>query len=184
MLTINFTPHPTLTTERLILREMVLEDKHVMFSMRSDPETMRYVPRPLAKTVEDAEALINVIRNNVVTNEGINFAITLKGSGEMVGAIGYFNISKENHRAELGYILHKDHQGKGLMQEAIKAVIDFAFNDMKLHAIEAIINPDNAASIQVVERNGFTRDAFFKDYIMHNDAYVDAYVYTLLTPHR
>lgn len=183
MLTINFHPHPTLTTERLVLREMMLDDKHAMFAIRSNPEMMRYVPRPLAKTVDDAVALIETIRKAIQETTGINFAITLKETGELIGAIGYFNISKENHRAELGYILHTDYQGKGLMQEAVKAVIKFAFNDIKLHAIEAVINPENTASIQVVERNGFTRDAFFKDYIMHNDEYIDAYIYTLINPH-
>ena len=63
-------------------------------------------------------------------------------------------MKKESYRAELGYALHPDYHGKGIMQETMKEVLDYGFKIMKLHSVEANVNPENAASIKLLERNG------------------------------
>jgi len=76
----------------------------------------------------------------------------------MLGSICYWNIIPETDTAEIGYEMHPDYYGKGIMYEAMQAVIQYAFNIMKLHAIVAFPVKDNIKSIQLLERNGFTRD--------------------------
>jgi ribosomal-protein-alanine N-acetyltransferase len=61
------------------------------------------------------------------------------------------------------YVLHPLFQGRGLMQEAMIIVIDYGFRAMHLHSIEANVNPDNAASIKLLERNNFVREAYHKE---------------------
>jgi ribosomal-protein-alanine N-acetyltransferase len=179
MLEVNFLPFPTLETERLVLRKVTNEDVHDLFEMRADPIVMQHIDRPLAKTLDDAQKLIDIIKELLEKNDGITWAITLKGNNKMIGTFGFWRILKEHYRTEIGYLLHKDYWGKGLMQEAMDKGIDYAFNTLKVHTIEANINPTNAASIKLAERKGFVREAYFKDIYYSNGKFIDTTIYTL-----
>jgi ribosomal-protein-alanine N-acetyltransferase len=105
MLTINFYPFPNLETERLFLRRVSSTDVEEMFALRSNPETMQYVPRPLATSKEDVLVHIAMIDEKIESNIGINWAITMKGNPKLIGIIGHYKISPENQRTEIGYML-------------------------------------------------------------------------------
>ncbi|MBN9481757.1 MAG: alanine acetyltransferase [Bacteroidetes bacterium 43-93] len=180
MLTFTFDPFPIITTERLVLRDVRHSDRDDLFLIRSDEETMKYIPRPIAKTPEDITPVIQMVQDFVTANERINWAITEKGSDKLIGMIGYVRVLPDSHRAEIGYVLNKAYHRTGIMMEALKAVMDYGFEGMKLHSVEAVINPENTASCRLVEKYGFTKDAYFRDYINHNDRFVDAVVYSFL----
>lgn len=182
MLVVNFTPFPVLSTERLLLRRILFTDAADLFILRADENIMRFIPRPLAKSVEDVNNLIQSIDEGTAKNELINWAITLKEENKLIGTIGFVRTTLQHHRAEVGYLLHNDYQGKGIMQEALTAVIDFGFKQMKLHSIEAIIDPDNIASAKLLERNHFIKEAHFKENSYYNGKFLDAIHYSLLTP--
>ena len=145
-----------------------------MFAMRSDPRVMEHVDRPLAKTIEDASALIVLINTMVAANDALQWAITLKGYDEFIGLIGFWRIVKEHHYGELGYMLAHEHWGKGYISEAIGALFPFGFNTLGLHRIEAITRPENVASIRALEKNGFVREAYFKENIFWNGTFHDS----------
>jgi [ribosomal protein S5]-alanine N-acetyltransferase len=77
-------------------------------------------------------------------NEWINWAITLKSTNKLIGLICFWNISKEHSKAEIGYELMANYQGKGIMQEALTTVVEHGFANMKLHLIEAFPNQNNS----------------------------------------
>lgn len=89
MLDINFSPFCNLETERLYLRRVVIEDVNEIYALRSDRNLMKYIPRPLAKTKEDALEHIAMIDEKINSNEGINWAITLKDNTKLIGIIGH-----------------------------------------------------------------------------------------------
>lgn len=178
MLNINFNPFPVLETERLVLRNLDDADKQDLFEIRSNATTMQYIPRPLAKTVSDAAAVIEIITSFTAKNERINWAITEKGVNKLIGVIGYVNIKPESFRAEVGYVLNDKYTQKGISYEALKAVLDYGFSKMNLHSVEAIIRPENIASIKLIEKAGFIREAYFKDYVFHNGKFWDELVYS------
>lgn len=180
MLEINFHPFPVLETERLILRRIVAGDAPQILKLRSDPGTMKYIPRPLAKTLEDAMEHFRQIEEKIEANVGINWAISLKNSPEFIGIIGHFRIKPEHYRAEIGYMLLPEFHGKGIMPEAISMVIAYGFEDMKLHSIEAIIDPENKASAAVLEKNGFVREAHLKENEFYDGKFLDTVIYSLL----
>ena len=182
MLIVNFNPFPILYTERLILRRILHSDVDDLFLLRADKEIMRYIPRPLATSNEDIIKLIQIIDEGTDNNERINWAITLKNENKLIGTIGYVRMNKEDYRAEVGYLLHAEYQGKGIMQEALASVIDFGFYDMKLHSIEAVIDPDNIASAKLLERNNFVKEAHFKENFFYEGKFLDSIHYGLLTP--
>ncbi|HLF51788.1 GNAT family protein [Flavobacterium sp.] len=180
MLTINFTPFPNLETERLLLRRVDNNDVNEIFTLRSNVETMKYIPRPLVKSIEDALEHIAMIDSKIEANEGINWAITLKGNPKLIGIIGHYRIKPEHFRAEIGYMLLPEFQGKGIISEAIKKAVDYGFNVMGLHSIEAIIDPENTASAIVLEKNNFVKEAHLKENEFYEGRFLDTVIYSLL----
>jgi len=181
MLPVNFTPFPVLETENLILRRPTLGDVDECFKYRSDAELMKFIPHRLAGNREDVVLAIQEMNRLIDANEGINWAITRKGEDLLLGMVGYVRMYKEHHRAEIGYLLHTPSHGKGIIQEALKAAVDYGFQEMKLHSIEAIVNTMNIPSKKLLERAGFSSCAFFKDYLHHKGSYMDVNVFTLLS---
>ncbi|MFV5689798.1 GNAT family N-acetyltransferase [Flavobacterium sp. ZT3R25] len=180
MLTINFNPFPNLETERLLLRRVDASDVNEIFNLRSNPETMKYIPRPLVKTTEDALEHIAMIDAKIENNEGINWAITLKENPKLIGIIGHYRIKPENHRAEIGYILLPEFNGQGIMAEAVKEAVRYGFEVMQLHSIEALIDPENFGSEKVLQKSGFIKEAHLKENEFYDGRFLDTVIYSIL----
>jgi ribosomal-protein-alanine N-acetyltransferase len=180
MLEINFHPFQNIETKRLVLRRIDENDVDEVLALRGNPEIMKYIPRPLAKTIEDALAHIRMIEEKIENNTGINWGITIKGSPKIIGIIGHYRIQPENHRAEIGYMSLPEFNGKGYITEAIKAVVEYGFEQMNLHSIEAIIDPQNIASEKVLQKNGFVKEAHILENELWEGIYWDTVIYSLL----
>ena len=162
MLEFNFTPFPILETERLLLRRVDNKDVNEVFSMRSNAETMKYIPRPLVNNNEEALAHIALLDSGLEKNEAINWAITFKGENKLLGIIGFYRTKFEDYRSEIGYMLLSENHGKGIASEAVERALDYGFNKMNLHSIEAIIDPGNKESERVLLKNGFVKEGHIK----------------------
>ncbi|MES2617133.1 MAG: GNAT family N-acetyltransferase [Bacteroidota bacterium] len=180
MLSFVFNPFPVIQTERLVLRKISHSDTESLFAMRSDPSTMRFIPRPVARHHDDVTELIQRILSELNENRSINWAITLKEDNILIGTIGYVRMSPENHRGEVGYMLSQHHYGKGIMNEALTAVIDYGFNKLNLHSIEGVVSPENMASSNVLKKCGFIREAYYKEKEYVNGKFEDIEVYSLI----
>lgn len=177
MLTLDLNSLPTLTTSRLVLREIRMSDAPALFAMRSDPEVMHFVHRPRAVTIDDAIAFIQRVQEGQRTNTGAQWAITLLGDDRCIGVVGTWRIDLEHHRGELGYTLAREHWGQGIMSEAIAAVMEHAFRVFKLHSVEAWTEAGNVGSVRALEKNGFMREAYFKENVRWNGTFRDTVVY-------
>lgn len=155
MLQLNFSPFPVIKTSRLVLRKLKREDENEVYELRTDEEVNRYLGREKAKSIEDARTFISKILENVSTNQAILWAITLKDDDRLIGSLVYYNISPKDSRAELGYELSPAFQGKGIMKEAVEAVIQTGFNQFGFESIEAWPTKDNIRSIQLLEKLNF-----------------------------
>jgi len=182
MLDINFVPFPLLTTERLTLRRITNADADDLFFLRSDDLVMKYIDRPRPKSMEDIMQLIEKINKMIDANEGVAWAIALKNEARLIGHISFHVLMKEHHRAEIGYMLHPGHHGEGIMPEAVAAVLDYGFKTMGLHSVEAHVNPGNAASIKLLGRCNFTRDAYFKENYFWEGKFLDTLIFSKLAP--
>lgn len=180
MITINFSPFQNLETERLLLRRVDNADLKEVIALRSNPETMKYIPRPLVKTDQEGLDHITMINDKIEANEGINWAITIKDNPQLIGIIGHYRIKPEHHRAEIGYMILPEFNGKGIVTEAVKAVVKYGFEEIKLHSIEAVIDPDNIASAKVLEKNGFIKEAHLKENEFFEGRFLDSVIYSLL----
>ena len=155
MLALSFTPFPVLETERLILRQITFADRQEIFTMRNDADITRYTGGPKAHTMDDVTAFIAMITQNVNNNEAILWGIALKGAQKIAGTICFWNIDKENDKAELGYVLMPAYGRKGIMQEALQAVIAYGFETMRLKTVEACTHENNNRSKRLLERSNF-----------------------------
>ncbi len=182
MLAPNFTPFPTLTTDRLVLRKITMEDAPELFIQRTDERIMKYIERPRPASIDDTYAFINLIAEREKNNDLVTWGITLKNDTKLIGTVCFLNIQKENYRSELGYALHPDHWGKGIMNEVLEAVINYGFKEMILHSIEANINPANIGSQKLLEKQGFVREAYFKENFFWQGKFLDGAIYSLLAP--
>ncbi|MCC9043322.1 GNAT family N-acetyltransferase [Myroides sp. M-43] len=180
MLDINFKIFPVLETGRLVLRKADLNDANEMYAMRSDAKVMQYIPRPLSTDVSEAVDYINSLEERMVAKECINWAITLKENGEMIGTIGFYRMKLEHYRAEAGYMLLPTYHGKGYVAEALNRIVKFGFSEMGLHSIEALIDPDNIGSMKVLEKCGFVKEAHFKENEFYDGKFLDTLVYSRL----
>jgi ribosomal-protein-alanine N-acetyltransferase len=180
MLTINFHPFLNLETERLFLRKLDNNDVNEILELRGNPETMKYIPRPLAKNLDDALEHIKMINDAIEKNTGINWAVTIKGSNKLIGLIGHYRIQPENHRSEIGYMILPEYQGKGYVTESVKAILEYGFNQMNLHSIEAVIDPENFASEKVLQKLGFVKEAHLVENELWDGKYWDTVIYSLL----
>lgn len=181
MLEPNFSPFPDIITSRLQLGPVKYTHASELLQLRSSEAVMQYIDKERTKTLEEAEALIKRINDDIINNDGITWCISQKEDPDkLIGTIGFWRIIKQNYRAEIGYMLHPDFWGRGIMNEAIKAVIDFGFNSINLHSIEAHINPGNAASAGILEKMNFTRDAYFKEDYFFRGKFLDTAIYSLL----
>lgn len=180
MLEINFHPFKNLESKRLLLRRIIETDVDEIFELRSNPETMKFIPRPLAKTKEDALVHFKTIDENIENNKGINWAITLKGNPKLIGIIGHYRIQPENHRCEIGYMILPQYNGQGIVTEAIKLVLEYGFDDLQMHSIEAVIDPENKASERVLQKNGFVKEAHILENELWNGKFWDTVIYSIL----
>ena len=178
-----FTDFKELTSERLNLRQIDKnKDLDAIFQIRSNPEVLKYLDRDPPNGEAEIIDFISRINNGFVAGENVSWGITLKGDDRLIGDFGFWRIIKEHHRAEIGYTLHPDFWGKGIMDEVMKAALPFAFDVMNLHSIEANINPNNKRSKGLLLKNGFVKEAYFRENFYENGVFLDSEIYSLIKP--
>ncbi len=158
----SFKPFPRLTSERLVLRPLVIGDADEILFLRSDDLVNRYLDRLKSTSIEEARNFIRKIEKGIASDEWIYWAITLKNEKKLIGTICLFNISKENNSAEIGFELHPDYHGKGIMQEAFSVILAYGFERLNLDGIAAFAHADNEKSITLLKRNNFVQDTNLK----------------------
>ncbi len=164
---------PILATERLVLRAPRRSDAGKLLEAWSDEETMRYFGTlPLTRRAEALEE-IYAFREQVVAGEGIRWILTERGRDEYIGDVGYFEFASEHARAEVGFLLARPYWKRGLMTEALAAVLEYGFHVKNLHRIEALVDPRNSACRRVLERSGFREEGTLRDYEFERDEFIN-----------
>lgn len=155
MLPFNFTPFPKLDTERLVLRQLTIADAGPIAALRSNAAVNQYLARPKSTSPEEAIQFIDKINLNISNNTALYWVIALKENEVLIGTICLWNFNPEELTAEIGYELLPDFQGKGFMQEALQAVINYGCHTLQLKTITAYTLTENKASIKLLEKNNF-----------------------------
>jgi len=171
---------PTLETERLILRKMVLNDAEAVFAYASNSEVSRYTLWETHRSIEDSRAFLEFATQKYENGGEPDWGIVYRGNGCLVGACGLVNWEAEHARAEVGFVLSREYWGRGLMSEAVRAILRFGFERMNLNRIEARCIAENAASARVMEKAGMVYEGTLRQREYIKGAYRDIKLYAIL----
>ncbi len=173
---------PTITTERLVLRKFSLTDAPDVQRMAGDVDVARNtlnMPHPYTDGI--AEEWINSVGIEYDLSDLIVFAITIKDTGNLIGAIG-LTLKPQFRNAEIGYWIGKEYWNKGYATEASIGVINYAFTNLAIHKIHANHFVGNDASERVMQKAGMHFEGFQMQHIWHWNAYKDLKNYAIFNP--
>lgn len=154
---------PPLETSRLVLRHLLPSDAPDVFAVFSDPRVMRYWDALPMPAVEDAVRYIEEIDDHLRHRTLFQWGAEERATGRVIGTCTLLHVSMPHQRAEIGFALGSAHWGKGLAYEMVTAFLAFAFDDLRLHRLEADVDPRNERSLRLLERLGFRREGFLRE---------------------
>ncbi|WP_338779833.1 GNAT family protein [Metabacillus sp. FJAT-52054] len=132
-------------------------------------------------TLEGQISRMKKFEENREKDSGYSFGIYLHQSKKLIGQIGFFKVERgPAQKAMIGYSLDQDHNGKGYMTEAVQLIVDFGFNELNLHRIEAEVMPHNKGSIRILEKSGFHKEGISKKNVMINGNWEDHQVLAII----
>lgn len=147
---------PSLTTQRLKLREITTTDAPQLLAIHGDAQAMRWFGTDPMTDMTQADKLVEMFAAwRKLPNPGLRWGIALHGGEEMIGTCGLFKWNRGWRCCTLGYELSRHAWGQGYMREALSVALDWGFEHMALNRIEAQVHPDNAASLKSVQALGF-----------------------------
>ncbi|KUJ55059.1 GNAT family N-acetyltransferase [Chryseobacterium aquaticum] len=144
-----------LETERLILKPIDESNVEDILKIRSNKTTNQFVKRIPPKNNYDALDFILTIKKRVQNNETFYFGITYKNQQNLLGTICLYRFSEDRTEAEVGYELLPDYHRKGIMSEALSALLNFGFNELNLQEILAFTNKFNENSKGLLLKHDF-----------------------------
>ncbi|MBD3896885.1 GNAT family N-acetyltransferase [Halomonas sp. ML-15] len=175
---------PVIETERLSLRPLVTDDSERLLEIFSDQEVMRYWNTAPWTTIQDSLDFIDESNESMRRQESLVLGVYLKSTGELAGKCMLFSYDKASKRAEIGFGLGRSCWGKGYINEAGEALIQYGFNSLGLRRIEAEIDPDNRASAKALEKLGFTQEGLLRQRWEINGVVSDSALYGRLVSDR
>jgi ribosomal-protein-alanine N-acetyltransferase len=173
---------PELTTKRLVLRHITLKDAPWYFEHFNTREIVEGQDHPGPRNMKEARAELKLyFSDNFRRRTGIRWGITLKGDDKLIGSAGFYKwIQPGRFQAEMGYDLNPAFWGKGIMTEALSAIIQYGFDQMKLHRIEVLISHHNKRSQRLIRRLGFKREGVLRDHYFVEGRFSDDVIFSLL----
>lgn len=162
---------PELQTKRLHLRQIQGPDKPLIFEGLSHPEVIRYYGVSYT-SLEGVQEQMRWYRNLEKSESGIWWAICKKGESSLIGACGFNEWHQEHRRIELGYWLLPAYWQQGIMSEALSEIMNYAFSELNIHRIEAIVESGNEGSKKLLDRLGFAFEGTHKDCEIKNGAFI------------
>ncbi len=175
-----FTHFPSLTTNRLFLRQIQPKDAEALFETLSDQQVMEFYGHEPHQSLDDTHALMQHIQARYDRREAIRWGITLKGEDTVIGSCSFHHFGPGFHRAETGYELHRAYWRQGIMFEAMSAILTYGFTELELHRVEAIIDSANEQSKGLLLKLGFTYEGNLRQRYFFRDRFEDEHYFGLL----
>ncbi|MBR9689304.1 MAG: GNAT family N-acetyltransferase [Candidatus Altiarchaeota archaeon] len=169
------------STDRIKIRPLKISDADDMYQHIRFREISRWtknIPYPYPRN--GAEKFIQKKQREFASGKSYNFGIILNETDKLIGSIGLGDIKPIEKKTFIGYWLSKDFWGRGIMTEAVNLVLDFGFNQLKLHKISAGIFSVNTGSKRVLEKCGFKREGLLRDERFKRGSWHDEFRYGIL----
>jgi ribosomal-protein-alanine N-acetyltransferase len=171
-----------LEAESICFKALDLKDAEEIHKYASDEEVSRFIGWKLMHTLNETRDYIEVMINREPAGTHLYASIVLKATQAIIGTAMIFNFDKEANHAEIGYVFHKDHWGKGYGTEAVNLMNNFAFEKLCLHKIHANVVDANIGSSRILEKNGFELEGRLKDHYFIEEMYYDCLIWGKIQP--
>lgn len=179
--TMSETPFPLITTPRLRLREIVIDDAEALFAIHGNRTAMQYFGTETMRSPDEARQLVAVFASwRGQASPGCRWGMEEHGSTRLIGSCGLFRWRQDWRSCTTGFELHPDAQGRGLMREALQAVFDWGFANMQLNRIEAQVHIDNHPSRKLLASLGFRQEGLQRQAGFWHERFHDLRQYALL----
>ena len=168
-------------SERLRIRRFKDSDLATFMAYRNDPEVARYQSWD-SSDEQEARTFIREMESAQlgVPGEWFQFAIESKEMGDLIGDCALRVDEHEPYRAEIGFTLAREHQGRGFASEVVSLLLDYTFDTLGLHRVVAIADCRNAPSWALLERVGMRREGHFIENVWFKGGWADEYLYAVL----
>ncbi len=175
-----FSRLPVLETPRLFLRPLRMSDARDLYAYAQDPEVSRHVLWEAHRSLSDSRQFLRAAIRQYRRGLPGSFAITLKDSGRMIGTVGFMWVNTDYWSAEVGYSLSRAYWNRGIMTEALRAVVAFGFDELRLNRIEAQHEVDNPASGRVMAHVGMQPEGVLRQRVRNKGRFADVKLYAIL----
>jgi [ribosomal protein S5]-alanine N-acetyltransferase len=171
---------PSFETQRLFLRPVEAGDQQKVFEGFSHPVVTQYMEITYI-TFEAASEQMEWYRKNRETGSGYAWVVGDKSDpASFLGVLSIYHVNHKHRRCELGYWLFPEYWGKGYTAEGIAPILEFISGALNMHRIGAEVEPQNNGSIRVLEKLGFQKEAFLRDYEVNNGRYLNLEIWSRL----
>ncbi|MBE5313866.1 MAG: GNAT family N-acetyltransferase [Xanthomonadales bacterium] len=154
---------PTLEGTRIVLRHPRGTDLADLYALFSSAEVTRYWSHGPWHARHQAESYLRDIHAGAASGQLLQWAITLKGEDRLIGTVTLFAFAREHARCEIGFALHPGHWGQGLAHDAVSTALHHAIHGLRIERVEADADPNNAASLRLLEALGFQREGYARE---------------------
>jgi ribosomal-protein-alanine N-acetyltransferase len=171
----------TLTTDRLIVRDLNYDDLDFIHVIHSKPEVQKYATLDIPESIDESKDYLRkyMEQQNRSPRKEYGFCVSLVNQ-EPIGLIGLSNGLSKFKSAELWFKMHPKYWGKGYITEAALLVMKFGFERLLLHRIEAGVATENVASIRVLEKIGMQKEGLRRKILPIRGEWKDNFHYAVL----
>jgi [ribosomal protein S5]-alanine N-acetyltransferase len=175
-----FSETPKLETDMVRFRRITFDDASDMFEYASEEDVAKFVTWPAHKTLDDSKQFITSIIERYSMNQVAPWGVALKDSNKLIGTCDFVHWYPNHGRAVIGYVLGKKYWGRGIITNAVKEMINFGFESMKLNRIEARCKIENIGSEKVMIKNGMKFEGILRQSMYAKSKYHDLKIYSIL----
>ena len=171
---------PVLETADLVLRRPLRKDAKDIFRYASDDQVARFVLWEPHRSLAETRLFVRELRRRLRSGYPSSWVVTLRGTGEVIGTIGFVWYSTENRSAELGYSFARQYWNRGYATQSLKAVIDIVFRSLPLNRLEAQHDVRNPASGRVMQKSGLRQEGILRGRVLNKGEFADVALYAIL----
>ena len=163
-----------------MLRRMRADDAADVFAYASDPQVARLVTWEAHASIEDSRRFLDALLQQYAAGAVAPWGVLQRGEGKIIGTCGFMWWRPRHARAEIAYAMGRRHWNRGVMTEAVRAVIRFGFERMGLNRIEARCLPENVGSERVMQKAGMAFEGILREHMFVKGRFDDLKLYSIL----
>lgn len=167
----------SLTGKDICFKALSTNDTQEIHNYAGDEEVARFIGWNLMHTLAETREHIATMIKREEAGTHLYASIVLKSTQAVIGTAMMFNFNAKANHVEIGYVLHKEHWGKGYGTESVALMTDFALTTLKLHKLQAGVVDANIGSARILEKNGYGLEGRLRDHYFIDGEYYDALLF-------